>query len=108
MKGASLSTPLVSIIECRLETGRTHQIRVHMSHIACPILGDSTYGKTGAFKTANSESELILRAALDGFDRQALHAKTLGFIHPITKEHMSFDSELPEDMAKLEAAMQAL
>lgn len=107
-KGASLSTPLVSIIECRLETGRTHQIRVHMAHISCPILGDSTYGKTGAFKTATSESELILRAALDGFERQALHAKTLGFIHPITKEHMSFDSELPNDMVKLEAALQAL
>jgi 23S rRNA pseudouridine1911/1915/1917 synthase len=108
MKGASLSTPLVSIIECRLETGRTHQIRVHMSHIACPILGDSTYGKTGAFKTANSEAEIILRSALEGFDRQALHAKTLGFIHPITKEEMSFDSELPKDMLKLEAALKAL
>ncbi|MCF6220720.1 MAG: RluA family pseudouridine synthase [Robiginitomaculum sp.] len=108
MKGASLSTPLVSIIECRLETGRTHQIRVHMAHIACPILGDSTYGKTGAFKTANSEAELILRAGLDGFDRQALHAKTLGFIHPITGEEMSFDSDLPDDMQKLEAALQAL
>lgn len=108
MKGASLSTPLVSIIECRLETGRTHQIRVHMSHIACPILGDSTYGKTGAFKTANSDAEIILRTALGGFDRQALHAKTLGFIHPITREQMSFDSELPADMLKLESALQAL
>ena len=108
MKGASLSTPLVSLIECRLETGRTHQIRVHMAHISCPILGDSTYGKTGAFKTATSESELILRAALDGFDRQALHAKTLGFVHPITKEKMFFNSELPADMVKLETALQAL
>ncbi len=108
MKGASLSTPLVSIIECRLETGRTHQIRVHMSHIACPILGDSTYGKTGAFKTANTESEIILRTALEGLNRQALHAKTLGFIHPITKEAMSFNSNLPKDMLTLEAALKAL
>ena len=108
MKGASLSSPLVSIIECRLETGRTHQIRVHMSHIACPILGDSTYGKTGAFKTATSDAEVILRTALEGFERQALHAKTLGFIHPITKETMSFDSDLPEDMLKLKTALEVL
>ncbi len=108
MKGASLSMPLVSIVECRLETGRTHQIRVHMAHIACPILGDGVYGKTGAFKTATSEAEVKLRAALEGFERQALHAKTLGFIHPITKKALSFDSELPDDMAKLEAALQGL
>ncbi|PHS42508.1 MAG: RNA pseudouridine synthase [Robiginitomaculum sp.] len=108
MKGASLSMPLVSIIECRLETGRTHQIRVHMAHIACPILGDSVYGKTGAFKSATSESEIKLRAALDGFERQALHAQTLGFMHPITQEAMSFESELPEDMRKLEVALQGL
>ena len=108
MKGASLSTPLVSVIECRLETGRTHQIRVHMAHIGCPILGDSTYGKTGAFKTANSDAEIILRKALEGFDRQALHAKTIGFIHPISKEELSFDSELPADMQALQAALAPL
>ncbi len=108
MKGASLSMPLVSIVECRLETGRTDQIRVHMAHIACPILGDSVYGKTGAFKTATSEAEVKLRTALGGFERQALHAKTLGFVHPITKQALSFDSELPEDMRKLQAAFLAL
>lgn len=108
MKGASVSTPLVAMMECRLETGRTHQIRVHMSHIGCPILGDTTYGKSGAFKSANSDAELILRAALDGFDRQALHAKTLGFIHPITKEHMSFESDLPADMQALKDAVSTL
>ncbi|MBL4852623.1 MAG: RluA family pseudouridine synthase [Robiginitomaculum sp.] len=108
MKGASLSTPLVSIVECRLETGRTHQIRVHMAHIACPILGDGVYGKTGAFKTATSEAEIKLRAALEGFERQALHAKTLGFIHPITREALSFESELPDDMSKLKAALEGL
>ena len=107
-KGASLSTPLVSKIECRLETGRTHQIRVHMSHIGCPILGDSIYGRVRAFKTATSGAETVLREALEGFERQALHAKTLGFEHPITKEMMSFDSELPEDMQKLEASLLSL
>ncbi len=106
MKGASLSTPLVSIVECRLETGRTHQIRVHMAHIACPILGDSVYGKTGAFKSATSEAELKLRAALDGFERQALHAKTLGFIHPVTQKSLSFESKLPADMQKLKQALE--
>ncbi len=103
-KGASLATPLVSKIECRLETGRTHQIRVHMSHIGCPILGDNVYGRVRAYKSATSEAESILREALSGFERQALHAKTLGFEHPITKEQLSFDSELPKDMQKLEEA----
>ena len=104
-KGASLSSPLVSKIECRLETGRTHQIRVHMAHIGCPILGDNVYGRVRAFKSATSEAETILRAALEGFERQALHAKTIGFEHPITKEQMQFDSELPKDMQNLEQAL---
>ena len=101
-KGGSVGTPLVSKIECKLETGRTHQIRVHLAHINCTLLGDQTYGKTGAFKTANSVSELKLKTALSAFKRQALHAKSLGFIHPITKEFLQFDSPLPEDMATLE------
>lgn len=104
-KGASLASPLVSKIECRLETGRTHQIRVHMAHIGCPLLGDRVYGRVRAFKSANSGAEEQLRMALQGFARQALHAKTLGFEHPISKEHMQFDSDLPEDMQKLEAAL---
>ncbi|NNC37084.1 MAG: RluA family pseudouridine synthase [Acidimicrobiales bacterium] len=107
-KGGSIGSPLVSKIECRLETGRTHQIRVHMAHIQCTLLGDQTYGKTGAFKTANSESELKLKAALVGFARQALHARSLGFIHPTSGEFVSFESPLPDDLHKLEAALDDL
>ncbi|HHL42140.1 MAG TPA: RluA family pseudouridine synthase, partial [Hellea balneolensis] len=107
-KGASIGAPLVSKIECRLETGRTHQIRVHMAHIHCPLLGDSAYGKTGAFKTANSRSELLLKDALSDFKRQALHARSLGFIHPITKAELSFDSDLPGDLQTLESRLREL
>jgi 23S rRNA pseudouridine1911/1915/1917 synthase len=107
-KGGSIGSPLVSKIECRLETGRTHQIRVHMAHIQCTLLGDQTYGKTGAFKTANSESELKLKTALAGFGRQALHARSLGFIHPTTKEFMTFEGALPDDLLALEAALEDL
>ena len=104
-KGGSIGSPLVSKIECRLETGRTHQIRVHLAHINCTLLGDRTYGKTGAFKTANSAAELKLKSALDSFKRQALHAKSLGFIHPVTDEFMEFETQLPQDMAQLESTL---
>lgn len=107
-KGGSIGSPLVSKIECRLETGRTHQIRVHMAHLQCTLLGDQTYGKTGAFKTANSESELKLKTALAGFGRQALHARNLGFIHPTTNEFMTFESPFPDDLHALEAALDGL
>ncbi len=70
-----------TLVECRLETGRTHQIRVHMAHLHHPLIGDQVYGyKKQKFK-------------LQG---QALHAKNLGFIHPTTGEYMEFDSQLPE------------
>ncbi len=107
-KGGSIGSPLVSKVECKLETGRTHQIRVHMAHILCPLLGDRTYGKSGAYKTATSASEIKLRTALSGFKRQALHAKSLGFIHPISDEFLQFDSPLPEDMARLEKILSEL
>lgn len=88
----------VSLIRCRLETGRTHQIRVHMNYIGHPILGDKTYGGdnpnlAGGEKKKKQHAENILAL----IPRQALHAKTLGFIHPTTKKMMRFDSELPDD-----------
>ncbi|PHR91332.1 MAG: RNA pseudouridine synthase [Robiginitomaculum sp.] len=107
-KGGSIGSPLVSKVECRLETGRTHQIRVHLAHINCTLLGDQTYGKTGAFKTANSVSELKLKSALETFKRQALHARSLGFVHPITQEALQFESPMPADMLALEAALSKL
>ena len=80
-------------IECRLETGRTHQIRVHMASIGHSLLGDTTYGRTPA----------ALRPVLSelGFARQALHAATLGFVHPTTQEKLSFHSALPRDIVDL-------
>lgn len=80
-----------SYIECRLETGRTHQIRVHMAHIGHPVLGDVTYGgKRCEFKL---DSEFL--------KGQTLHAKTLGFVHPRSKEYVEFDSDLPEYFLRL-------
>ena len=87
-----------SLVECRLETGRTHQIRVHMAHLGYPIVGDQTYGRQ---RSAPMSMEEGIRAALSGFPRQALHAATLGFIHPINGEDMRFESAMPDDIAGL-------
>ncbi len=80
-------------VECRLETGRTHQARVHMSSIGHPLLGDPVYGRSSA--------RLRPALAAANFARQALHAAELGFIHPVTQEKIRFVSELPADMRKL-------
>lgn len=106
--GAALGTPQVSRIECRLETGRTHQIRVHLAHIGCPLLGDPLYGKQRAFLKSNNPGELAVRDAMANFKRQALHAASLGFKHPVTKEYMAFEVPLPEDMAGLVEALEGL
>jgi len=82
-------------IRCKLETGRTHQIRVHMAHIRHPLIGDPVYG--GRFRQAKGMSESC-REALQGFRRQALHAGVLGFKHPTTGEDVRWEAELPEDM----------
>ena len=90
--------PKISLIECELETGRTHQIRVHMSYKKTQLLGDKQYGKKNIkFKKIDKEFE----SKLNYLDRQALHAKSLGFVHPRTKKLMNFDSELPEDYERL-------
>ena len=81
---------ILSMVECTLQTGRTHQIRVHMQHLGCPIIGDATYGK----KTISSVFPKSVRV----FPRQALHAHTLSFLHPRTKAKMTFQSDLPKDM----------
>lgn len=97
--------PVASLIECLLETGRTHQIRVHLAHIGHPILGDETYG-TG-FKTKAARLPPQARAALGALGRQALHAAILRFIHPTSGDRLDFESPLPPDMARLAAALRA-
>ena len=92
-------TPLrdAALVECRLETGRTHQIRVHMASISHPLLGDPVYG-------GNARTHRALLREL-GFERQALHAARIGFVHPVTKARLSFDSVLPSDMQHLFSAL---
>lgn len=87
-----------TFIRCKLETGRTHQIRVHMAHIRHPLLGDPVYG--GRFKIPKGMSESC-REAIQGFRRQALHAGLLGFKHPSTGEDVSWQVDLPEDMQQI-------
>ncbi|MEZ5691721.1 MAG: RluA family pseudouridine synthase [Rickettsiales bacterium] len=95
---------IASLIECRLESGRTHQIRVHLTHIGNPLIGDPVYGQT----TKSRLNKKIYRslpentiAALQNFTRQALHATELHFIHPKTNKEMSFSCPLPNDMVEL-------
>ena len=96
---------VASLVECRLETGRTHQIRVHMAHIGHPLLGDATYGS--GYKTKSAHLPPAARAELEALDRQALHAWLLGFEHPRTRRHLVFESTLPADLMRLEQALQA-
>lgn len=97
--------PVASLLACTLETGRTHQIRVHLAHIGHPILGDATYG-TG-FKTKASLLSPKARAALEGLGRQALHAYLLVIKHPQTGKSLRFQSELPGDLRRLRDALAA-
>ncbi len=92
-----------TLVSCRLETGRTHQIRVHMAHIGHPLLGDSAYG--AGFKTKASQLNAEARVALEALDRQALHAAVLGFEHPRTGEVLRFESDLPADLQALKRAL---
>jgi 23S rRNA pseudouridine1911/1915/1917 synthase len=89
----------VNLIECRLKTGRTHQIRVHMEHIKHPVFNDGRYGGNKILKgTTFSKYRQFVQNCFKILPRQALHAKSLGFEHPASGKHMFFDSQLPEDM----------
>ena len=101
----SAGTPLASLIECQLETGRTHQIRVHMAHIGHPLLGDEVYGQ--GFRTKITRLNGFAQAALKELNRQALHATHLGFAHPATGKVVAFDSPLPADLQSLRDALSA-
>ncbi len=90
----------VTLISCKLETGRTHQIRVHMKHIGHTLFNDERYGGERILKgTTFTKYKQFVENAFKMLPRQALHAKTLGFVHPETKKFMSFNSEVPDDMA---------
>ncbi len=101
--------PAAALVECRLETGRTHQIRVHMAHIGAPVLGDQTYGRHRWLK-ADGKGSAFERAtaAAKAFQRQALHAAVLGFAHPVTGKQMRFERDPPADMADLIDALRAM
>ena len=94
----NLNVPKISLIECKLETGRTHQIRVHMNFKGNPILGDKSYGKAKKkFKKIN----INIEKKINSLNRQALHAKSLGFIHPRTEKEIFFEAESPKDFNTL-------
>ena len=92
----------VTLVECRLETGRTHQIRAHMKHIGHPLFGDERYGGTEILRGERTASyKAFIQNCFKLCNRQALHARTLGFVHPVTGQQMDFTSELAADMAAL-------
>jgi len=95
----------LSLVECRLETGRTHQIRVHMAHAGHGLVGDPVYG--GRRKVAKGALSEAAMAAVAAFDRQALHAAVLGFDHPVSGETIRFEAALPQDMADLISILRA-
>ena len=92
----------VSLIECKLETGRTHQIRVHMKYAGHPIFNDEVYGGDRILKgTTFTKYKQFVENCFKLLPRHGLHAKSLGFEHPTTKEYVHFDSELPLDMSSV-------
>jgi 23S rRNA pseudouridine1911/1915/1917 synthase len=92
----------VTLVECQLETGRTHQIRAHMKHIGHPLFNDERYGGNEILKgTTFTKYKQFVKNCFDICPRQALHARTLGFKHPVTGEQLTFESPLPEDMQLL-------
>jgi 23S rRNA pseudouridine1911/1915/1917 synthase len=92
----------VTLVECVLETGRTHQIRVHMQHIGHSLFNDDVYGGDRILKgTVFTKYKQFVDNCFEICNRQALHAKTLGFIHPATEKEMLFESDLAEDMQKV-------
>ena len=92
----------VTVVECKLETGRTHQIRVHMNYLGHPLFNDSRYGGDRILKgTLNAKYKKFIDNCFEILPRQALHAKNLGFVHPRTGDYVFVESELPEDMTRV-------
>jgi 23S rRNA pseudouridine1911/1915/1917 synthase len=104
--GSGSGEPIASLLACRLETGRTHQIRVHLASIGHPILGDDVYGP--GFRTKAALLSAPAQAALRTLGRQALHAHLLAVEHPSTGKILQFRSELPPDLARLHDMLAAI
>jgi len=102
--GKAVGHAMAALVECRLETGRTHQIRIHMAHIGCPLLGDPVYGRGRSTPLVKLDSGKDFK----DFRRQALHAAILGFEHPVTGEHLRFETEPPKDMQRLQGFLERL
>jgi 23S rRNA pseudouridine1911/1915/1917 synthase len=100
--------PFASLVECRLETGRTHQIRVHLTHIGHPLIGDASYGRSRQAPRAKTTAQEVAFAAAANFPRQALHAYILGFQHPTLHKAMRFESSWPADLSALISALRSL
>ena len=100
--------PFASLIECRLETGRTHQIRVHLTHLGHPLIGDPSYGRARTAPRPKTEAEEAAFTAAAEFPRQALHAFVLGFQHPSLHKTLRFESPWPADFAHLVDALRGL
>jgi len=98
--------PIASLIECTLETGRTHQVRVHLAHLGHPLIGDPLYGQ--GFKSKLRKLPEPLRGKLAALDRQALHAEGLAFVHPVTGTLLKFNSPLPAELAEIVEAFKEL
>ena len=100
--------PFASLVECRLETGRTHQIRVHLTHLGHPLIGDPSYGKARQPPRPKTPAEEVAFAGATAFPRQALHAYILGFQHPSLHKTLRFERPEPPDMTALINALRAL
>jgi 23S rRNA pseudouridine1911/1915/1917 synthase len=100
--------PDAAAVECKLETGRTHQIRVHMAHLGSPVIGDQTYGGNKAARSLDKTLEALEMEQSPILKRQALHAATLAFTHPATDQRLSFETPWPEDMENLSRALALL
>ena len=99
------SPTVLTRVQCWLETGRTHQIRVHMAHVGHGLIGDPVYG--GRRRLAQKALSETAMATVQGFSRQALHAAKLGFVHPVTKENLEFTADFPSDFSELMATLKA-
>ena len=98
--------PVASLLECRLQTGRTHQVRVHLAHIGHPLIGDPLYGR--GFTSKLRALPEPVQSTLSATPRQALHATTLAFVHPVSRTLLKFNSQLPDDLAAMLEALKKL